>query len=72
MRSFFLNPVVATTICTLLLGLFVVVMKWGLHQAEGLGFWPYIALCAGICALMLLIAFRVDAADKRSRGGPRP
>ncbi len=73
MCRFLLNPVVATTICTLLLGLFVVAMKWGLSSfVEGYGVVAGGVASVAIFCTCLLIAFRVDAADKRRRGAPKP
>jgi hypothetical protein len=53
-------------ICSLVLGAFLWLVRSGLYSAlDAYGFWPYMAICGGLTALMVCAAFAWDWHEAR-------
>jgi hypothetical protein len=62
-------------VCIGILLCIVAAIRAGLHLAlDALGFWQYMALCGGLCVVMLIAAFGWDyyAADQQRRAPREP
>jgi hypothetical protein len=59
---------VKITVCLLLLIAIVAAVRYGLHAAlDAYGFWPYMVLCGGLTAFMVITAFTWDHVERSRR-----
>jgi hypothetical protein len=55
-------------VCSLILAAFIWLVRAGLYAAlDAYGFWPYMAICGGLNALIIAAAFGWDWHEARSR-----